>query len=210
MCNVILSDISRYQQSFLSFKVSFQIVLPTYLLLHACYMTYSSDFLFTALIIFGDEHGSPLHSLATVLTEQPLFCPIYDTQCVRSQPTFPKSSITSDLVHPTSLCLQRISYSLNKCNIKMSYWNNTNINIYTNIHTRRQLQMSGFDFRLSQIFWEVVGLICGPLNLVSTTEEVLGRKCNGCGLENREYSSRDPSRWPRDTPLPAKVGTNFT
>jgi hypothetical protein len=29
------------------------------------------------------------------------------------------------------------------------------------------------------------------------------------GLEIREYGYRDPSRWPRGTPLSAKVGTNF-
>jgi hypothetical protein len=29
------------------------------------------------------------------------------------------------------------------------------------------------------------------------------------GLESREYGRRDPSRWPHDTPLSAKVGTNF-
>jgi hypothetical protein len=29
------------------------------------------------------------------------------------------------------------------------------------------------------------------------------------GEENRDYGRRDPSRWPRGTPLPAKVGSNF-
>jgi hypothetical protein len=29
------------------------------------------------------------------------------------------------------------------------------------------------------------------------------------GLESREYERRDPSRWPRGTPVSAKVGTNF-
>jgi hypothetical protein len=32
-----------------------------------------------------------------------------------------------------------------------------------------------FDFRRYQILWEVVGLERGPLSLVSTTEELLGR-----------------------------------
>jgi hypothetical protein len=31
----------------------------------------------------------------------------------------------------------------------------------------------------------------------------------GAGQENRVYCRRDPSRWPRGTPLSAKVGTNF-
>jgi hypothetical protein len=33
----------------------------------------------------------------------------------------------------------------------------------------------------------------GPLSLVSTIEELLGRKGSGSGLENREYGRRDPS-----------------
>jgi hypothetical protein len=67
----------------------------------------------------------------------------------------------------------------------------------------------GFDSRSYHIFWEVVGLERGPLSLVSKIEELLGRKSSGCGLENLEYGRRDPSHWPRDTPLSAKVGTNF-
>jgi hypothetical protein len=39
-----------------------------------------------------------------------------------------------------------------------------------------------------------VGLERGPLSLVSTTEEPLGRKSSGSGLEIREYGRRDPSR----------------
>jgi hypothetical protein len=41
---------------------------------------------------------------------------------------------------------------------------------------------------------KVVGLERGPLNLVSTTEELLDRKVAGSCLENREYGRRDPSR----------------
>jgi hypothetical protein len=44
------------------------------------------------------------------------------------------------------------------------------------------------------IFLEVVDLERGPLSLVSTTEELLGRKSSGSGLENREYDRRDPLR----------------
>jgi hypothetical protein len=57
----------------------------------------------------------------------------------------------------------------------------------------------GFDYRRYQIFWEVVGLERGPLSLVSTTEELLGRNNSGSGLENREYGRGDPMRWPHDT-----------
>jgi hypothetical protein len=39
-----------------------------------------------------------------------------------------------------------------------------------------------------------VGLERGPLSLVSTSEEQLGRKSSGSDLESREYGSRDPSR----------------
>jgi hypothetical protein len=53
-----------------------------------------------------------------------------------------------------------------------------------------QIQRSWFDSRRYQIYWEVVGLERGPLRLVSTIEEELGRKSSGSGLESRE--SRDP------------------
>jgi hypothetical protein len=53
-----------------------------------------------------------------------------------------------------------------------------------------QIQKSRFDSRRHQIFWEVVGLERGPLSLVSTTEELFGRKSNGSGQEKRNYGSR--------------------
>jgi hypothetical protein len=52
----------------------------------------------------------------------------------------------------------------------------------------------GLDPRRYQIFWEVVGLERGPLSLVSTIEELLGRNSSGSGLENREYGRGDPLR----------------
>jgi hypothetical protein len=45
----------------------------------------------------------------------------------------------------------------------------------------------------------------GPLSLVSTIEELLGRNISGFGLENREYGRGDPLRWPRDTLYPQKL-----
>jgi hypothetical protein len=39
-----------------------------------------------------------------------------------------------------------------------------------------------------------VGLERGPLGLVSTIEELLGRKRKASGLENRDYGRRDPPR----------------
>jgi hypothetical protein len=68
-----------------------------------------------------------------------------------------------------------------------------------------QIRRPGFDSRHYQIFWEIVGLERGPLSLVSTTEELLGRKSSGACLENREYGRRDPSRWPRSTVYPQKL-----
>jgi hypothetical protein len=41
------------------------------------------------------------------------------------------------------------------------------------------------DSQRYQIFWEVVGLERGPLNLVRITEELLEWKSSGFGLENR-------------------------
>jgi hypothetical protein len=43
-----------------------------------------------------------------------------------------------------------------------------------------------FDFRRFQIFLETAGLEWGPLSLMRTTEELLGRNSSGSGLENRK------------------------
>jgi hypothetical protein len=47
------------------------------------------------------------------------------------------------------------------------------------------VKSSCFDSRRYQIFREVVGLEPSPLSLVGTTEELLGRKSRGSGLEIR-------------------------
>jgi hypothetical protein len=39
-----------------------------------------------------------------------------------------------------------------------------------------QTQRSGFDYQRYQIFWELVALERGPLNLVSKTKELLKKK----------------------------------
>jgi hypothetical protein len=52
----------------------------------------------------------------------------------------------------------------------------------------------GFDSRRYRIFREIVGLERGPLILMSTIEELLGRNRSGSGLENREYGRGDPLR----------------
>jgi hypothetical protein len=68
-----------------------------------------------------------------------------------------------------------------------------------------QNQRSGLDSRRYQIFWEVVGLERGPLSLVSTIEELLGRRSSGSGGESREYRRQDPLRCPRDSLYPQKL-----
>jgi hypothetical protein len=50
-----------------------------------------------------------------------------------------------------------------------------------------------------------VGLKRGPLNLVSTSKELLERKSSGFCLESREYGRRDPSRWSLDNLYPQKL-----
>jgi hypothetical protein len=68
-----------------------------------------------------------------------------------------------------------------------------------------QIQRPGFDSQRYQIFSEVVGLERGPLSLVCTTEEILGRKSSGSGPEILEYDLRDLSRSPRGTLYPQKL-----
>jgi hypothetical protein len=60
-----------------------------------------------------------------------------------------------------------------------------------------------------QIFGEVVALERGPLSLVSTIEQRLGRQSGGSGLAISEYGCGDPLRWPRNTLYPQNVGTSF-
>jgi hypothetical protein len=71
-----------------------------------------------------------------------------------------------------------------------------------------QTQRSWFDSRRYQIFWEVVGMERGPLNLVSKTEKLLEIKSSSFGLENQEYGHRVTSRWPRDTLSKQKLVLN--
>jgi hypothetical protein len=50
-----------------------------------------------------------------------------------------------------------------------------------------------------------VALERGPLSLMSTVEELLGRNTSGFGLEIREYGSGDLPRWPCDTLYPQEL-----
>jgi hypothetical protein len=57
--------------------------------------------------------------------------------------------------------------------------------IYLQVITRSSwlhIHRSGFDSRRYQIFRAVVDLELGPLSLISTTEEIYGKKSSGSGL----------------------------
>jgi hypothetical protein len=71
-----------------------------------------------------------------------------------------------------------------------------------------QIQRFWFDSRRYRIFLEVVGLERGPLSLVSTIEELLGRKSSGSGIESGECGRRSftLTTWHH---LTAIVDTNF-
>jgi hypothetical protein len=45
----------------------------------------------------------------------------------------------------------------------------------------------------------------GTLSLMSTTEELHGRKSSGSDLESRKYGLRDPLRWPHGIPYQQKL-----
>jgi hypothetical protein len=62
----------------------------------------------------------------------------------------------------------------------------------------------------TRFFWEVVGLERSPLSLASTTEELLGRKSSGSGLENRDYGRRGSAALTtRQSSIRKKNRTNF-
>jgi hypothetical protein len=93
------------------------------------------------------------------------------------------------------------------CNVTLTWWPP----LWSSAQSSRlQIQRFGFDSQRYQIFSEVVGMERGPLSLVSTTEELLGRNTGGSVLESREYGLRDLLIWPRDALYPQKVVTNFT
>jgi hypothetical protein len=72
-----------------------------------------------------------------------------------------------------------------------------------------QIQRHGFDSRRYQIFRERVGLERGPLSLMSTIKELLGRKSSGSGLENRDYGRRgSTSLTTRHPSIPQKSALN--
>jgi hypothetical protein len=98
--------------------------------------------------------------------------------------------------------LQVSTFSLQMCLMRQPLWSSGQ-------SSWLQIQRFGYGSRRYQIFWEVLGLERGPLSLVSTIEELLGRNNSGSGLESREYSHREPSRWPRGTIYPQKLALTF-
>jgi uncharacterized protein (UPF0303 family) len=54
-----------------------------------------------------------------------------------------------------------------------------------------------------------VGLEWGSLSLMGTNEQLLERKSNGSGLENRDYVRRESAVLNKRHPLSVKAGTNF-
>jgi hypothetical protein len=68
-----------------------------------------------------------------------------------------------------------------------------------------QIQRSGFDSRIYQLFWEVAQEL-GPPSLLSTIEELLKRKRSSSGQENREYGLGIRPADHMTLPLSVKVG----
>jgi hypothetical protein len=64
-----------------------------------------------------------------------------------------------------------------------------------------------FDSQRYHILWVLVGLERGPLSLERISEELLERKISGSGLKTENDGRGKPPRWPRDSPLTAKVDT---
>jgi hypothetical protein len=60
-------------------------------------------------------------------------------------------------------------------------------------------------FLALQDFLRSSGSERGPLSLVRTTDELLGKIISGSRLEIREYGCRDPSLWSRGTLYPQKL-----
>jgi hypothetical protein len=73
-----------------------------------------------------------------------------------------------------------------------------------------QIHWSGFDSMRYQNFWEVLGLECRPLSLVITTEELLGRKNSGSGLEILDYGRRGSAALTTWHPSPQKLALTLS
>jgi hypothetical protein len=126
-----------------------------------------------------------------------------------SSPVTPEVLIHRSRVPPQGSMLNQSNYFTPSHSFCL-LWDNTRLSLWSSGQSYwLQIQRHEFDSGRYQIFWEAVGLERGPLSLVNTIEELLGRKSSRCGLENRECCRRDPLCWPRNTLYPQKVDTNF-
>jgi hypothetical protein len=106
----------------------------------------------------------------------------------------PSSALLSRDLHVCYMCVNEFAFAY-ECTLDRLYGLAVRVPGYRS-------RGPGFDSQHYNIFWEAVGLERGPFSLVSTIEELLGRKGIGSGLENREYGRRDPLCWPRNTLYP--------
>jgi hypothetical protein len=69
----------------------------------------------------------------------------------------------------------------------------------------REMLQHVVETMISVYYYGVGVVLAGPLSLVSTTEELLGRNSGGSGLEIGQYGRGDPFCRPRDTLYPQKL-----
>jgi hypothetical protein len=129
-----------------------------------------------------------------------MICSNYETPCYIPLPFLPLSWVHTFSSSPSQVCVFTdlnvvIQYCQNSlhlsCFITYVLITKTRPPLWSSGQSSwLQIQRSGFDSRVYHIIWEVVGLERSPLSLVSTTEELLGRKSSGSGLEIRDYCRR--------------------
>jgi hypothetical protein len=109
-------------------------------------------------------------------------------------------NLTEDSEWTQNMCLYSCSWNFTKYTIVLDRLCGLAVRV-----PGYRSRVPGFDSWRYHIFWEILGLEQGPLSLVSTIEELLGRNSSGSGLENREYGGEDLLRWPHDTLYPQKL-----
>jgi hypothetical protein len=137
------------------------------------------------------------------LRRQTLSWPLYISLTLPCPFPSPASLPSEFIIHATVLffiakCLNQTPYDRRGCKLKVFIiiWPPLCSSVQS---SWLQIQRSVFDSRRYHTFWQVAGLERGPLSLMNTTEELLGRKSSGSGLEIRENGRRDPLHWQRGT-----------